>query len=134
MNKAEEQHCIAFANWLNFQGLKFTHVVNEVGGAVTERFRAQREGARLKRVGKSSGVPDYMILTHKGIVWVEMKDPACKLKKGDVMEGWTTQKRRGGLYREQYEWILAINEVPGTQAAVCYGADEAVEFVTKILK
>lgn len=135
MNKPEEQHCIAFANWLDFQGLKFTHIVNEVGGAVRNRKFAMIEGVRLKKMGKSSGVPDYVILTHKGTLWVEMKDPSKKLKKGNVMEGWKEgQKKRGGLSAEQKEWIEAINEVPNAQAEVCYGADEAIAFVERILK
>lgn len=130
----EDQHCEAFANWLEVNKLKFTHIANENSMSWVDSKSAMIAGARAKRIGLRKGIPDFVVLTPKGVVWVEMKDPKKKLKQGDAIEGWTeNQKERGGLKREQYEWILAINKTPGTQAQVCYGADEAVKFISKFI-
>ena len=128
----EDQHSIAFAKWLNANKIKFTHIGNENGMSWSNPKQAMILGAKLKRLGLHKGLPDYMMLLSQGALWVEMKDPKLKLKNGDVMQGWTTQKKRGGLSREQYDWIIALNATPGTQAAVCYGVDEAIKFVTAI--
>jgi hypothetical protein len=139
MNKPEEAQCIMFTQWLEMNRLKFTHIVNEVSfGALSNtpqgQLTARIQGAKLKKLGKSSGVPDYMILTPKGTVWLEMKIPSLKPKKGHWNEGWKPmQQSRAGVSRQQKDWIDAINEVPGTQADVCFGSIDAIEFVTRIL-
>lgn len=134
MNKVEESHCRAFHNWLTLKGLKHTHIVNEVGGAVTNRQRAMREGARLKRMGKSSGVPDYVVLTPQATVWIEMKRPDLKPKNGDWTDEWTPEaKSKAGVKRDQKEWLDAINNTPGSEAFVAYSSLEAIEYVSQFL-
>lgn len=132
--RPEDRECEHFASWLELKKLKFSHIANEsVLGALNQKA-ALIIGSKLKRMGQRKGVPDYVVLTPKGTVWVELKDPAKKLKKGDVMEGWEGgQDTRGGLKREQYDWINAINKTPGAQAKVCYGHKEAEEFVSHFL-
>ena len=130
----EDQHCIAFTNWLEVQKLKFSHIGNENGLSWSNPKQAMILGAKLKRLGLRKGLPDFIILTERGTLWVEMKDPKLKLKSGDPLTEWKEgQKERGGVKFEQKEWILALNATPSAQAAVCYGADEAVKFVSKFI-
>jgi hypothetical protein len=110
----EKDECIAFANWLNLKGLKFTHIANETG--FRDPKTAMIVQSQKKRLGMSKGFPDYIILTPKGVVFVEMK----RVKGSTMKPG-------------QSEWIDAINEVKGAQAKICYGFEQAKEFVEHFL-
>ena len=133
--KPEEIECIAFSQWLEFQKLKFTHIPNENVFSFMNRNMAVRLGAKQKRCGVRKGLPDYIILTPRGSLFVEMKEPKKKPKKGNPLENWKEgQLSKGGISREQKDWIDAINATPGAQAAVCYSAEEAIVFVQRILK
>lgn len=137
----EEIECIAFSQWLHFRGLKHAHIANEVnwGGfkkSPQAKAMAARIGAKMKKMGKSAGTPDYVILTPKGVLFIEMKEPGKKLKGCDnPLNGWKEgQKTRGGVSLEQKEWMEAINAVPLAQAEVCYGVEEAIKCVQRILE
>jgi hypothetical protein len=124
--------------WLEMHRYKFTHIVNEVSfGKLSNtkdgQLTASIQGSKLKRLGKSSGVPDYMILTPKGVVFIEMKDPKLKPKKGNWNDNWKPEaKSKAGVKREQKEWIDAINATPVAQADVCYGCIDAIEFIRRL--
>lgn len=122
-NPKEDEECFAFSDWLKLNNIPHTHVANESGSNSQE---AKRRGAKLKRMGLSSGVWDYDIFVPiKGIdntvdcyqeLRVEMK------------------KRHGGVVSpEQKEWGK-IYELTGTPCKVCKGADEAIKFVNGYLK
>lgn len=133
--KPEEIECIAFTQWLEFQKLKFTHIPNENVFSFMNRNMAMRLGAKQKKCGVRKGLPDYIVLTPKGTLFIEMKEPKKRLKKGDPLTGWKPgQKAKGGLSLDQKEWIDAINATPGAQACVSYDAQEAIKFVQRILK
>ena len=68
---------------------------------------------RLKKEGVVPGVPDYIIVLSSGggIAFVELK----------AMDGKPS--------KEQVEWINSINRCDNSEAKVCYGAKEAIEFV-----
>jgi AraC-like DNA-binding protein len=128
----EDHESISFVQWLEFSKYKFTHIANEAGFSGPSSFAVTR---KKKRLGVSPGVPDFMILMPQGVVWVEMKTWGSKLKKGSWKDDWKSgQKSRGGVSLEQKEWIEAINATPGTYAEVCYGAIEAIAFVSKFNK
>jgi len=100
-----------FAQWCRLKKLKFSHIPNETyTPSMGARIRNQQSGV-------DSGVPDYVVLTPKGVIWVEMK------------------RRKGSITSPaQLEWIEAINAIPGTQAQVCKGAQEAIDFVSKFIQ
>lgn len=133
-NRSEETEGVVFASWCRQNNLHFTHIPNQNDWSFMSRQMALRLASKNKRMGVSTGIPDYMILTPKGILWVELKRVSLKGEE-DPLQGWKEgQKSKGGLKRSQKEWIDAINKTPGTQAAVCYGAEEAIAFVEPFLK
>lgn len=71
--------------------------------------------ARNKASGVVKGVPDYLVITPKGVVFVELK----RLSGGKVS-------------KEQQEWIVRLTEA-GCPSRVCRGADEAISFVKEHL-
>lgn len=132
----EDIQCTMFTQWLEMQKLKFTHIPNENIYSFMDRGLAQYLGGKAKKIGVRAGLPDYVILTPRGVLWVEMKPPSSKPKSGESpLINWKPgQKTKGGLGIAQKDWILAINETPSTQAEVCYGAEEAIAFVSRILQ
>ena len=101
----ESKECETFKNYLEVKKLKFTHIVNEGNFPVQYRMK-------LKRMGFSRGIPDYMVLLPNGIAFVEIK----RLKGSHT-------------YPEQVEWIEALNRIPGVEAKICYGSQEAIDFI-----
>jgi hypothetical protein len=106
----EYEECLVFVEWLERMKLKFSHIPQET---YTKSWGVKMKN---KRMGVRSGVPDYLIITPKGLIFVEMK----RLKQGTVSDS-------------QKEWINAINKCSGVQANVCKGASEAIEFVTRFI-
>lgn len=106
----EEVEQIAFVKWLELKGLKFTAIPNST------YTKSIKQKVKNKRMGLRCGLPDLLIITPKGLVFVEMKR-----KQGSVTSD------------EQKEWIEALNKLQGVQAQVCKGADEAINFITKFL-
>lgn len=104
---SEEFECVRFTSWLTSKQLRHSHIPNATN--------SKRQGVKNKKLGTSPGVPDYLILTPAGIVFVEMK------------------RRKGGVTSTyQKEWLAALTrcKVP---AKVCKGFDEAKEFVEEFL-
>lgn len=106
----EYDECKLFAIYLRSNGFLFSHVPNST---FTPSFGAM---ARNKALGVNSGVPDYIIITPKGLLFVEMK-----------------RQKGGQVSASQKEWIAALNELPGVQAEVCYGFEDAVRFIERIM-
>lgn len=106
----EHFECVMFATWLSVKGLKFSHIPNSTW---TPSRRQQQKNVEL---GVSPGVPDYLILTWRGTLYVEMK-----------------RRKGGSTSPDQLEWIDAINKTPGSQAMVCLGFEEAKAFVERLL-
>ncbi len=102
----EDQEAIAFAEMLRLKKLRFSHIVNE---AQTKNWGAIN---KARRMGKAKGVPDYLIVKGRELIFVELK----RTKGGVVSE-------------EQKQWIEALNRVEGVRAGICRGAEEAMRFV-----
>lgn len=85
--------------------IQHTHIVNEQ----PNKQRAIAE----KRMGKSKGMPDYLIFLPNGVnVAIELKEPSGKSKAS----------------KEQVQWLQFLS-TRGFQCAVCHGAFEAVRFL-----
>lgn len=108
----EAQECAQLVAYLRIKGYKFTHIANET----TRGNQAKWQGIRNKRMGTSSGFPDYLVITRKGLVAIEMK----RLKGSIVSE-------------KQKEWITALNAC-GVPARICKGYIEAIAFIDEVEK
>lgn len=110
----EHDECVLLKDWLDqlLWGGKiknYTHVPNET---YTESHTQKRKN---KQEGVKSGFPDYVILTQKCLIVVEMK----RVKGGEVSE---TQK----------VWLAHFTEL-GIPNIVANGFDEAKDFIKKYL-
>lgn len=110
----EQERLISWASWQQnrFPELKLLfHIPN--GGS-----RNTLEAANLKRQGVKAGVPDLFLPVAKGTyhgLFIEMK-----WGKNTVTD-------------KQDEWLHDLT-VQGYKAAVCYGADEAIEIIDNYLQ
>lgn len=138
----EYQECVAFREWMDFHRLMYSHIPNNTFSGYYRGQKAYKNVNQLRKLyalGVHRGVPDYIIITPKALLFVEMK------KKG------------GRVTEDQAKWIEALNginreikvaaccgkedamnlTVPinrgNIAAAICCGADEAIEFVSKFL-
>ncbi|MCQ2975158.1 MAG: VRR-NUC domain-containing protein [Bacteroidales bacterium] len=107
LSEYEEQKL--FVKWLRDNKIKCQSSGN---GFALDTKNNIRYMAKLKATGLSVGFPDLEILIGNGItLYVEMK------------------RTKGGVVSEaQKKWIEWLNE-NGYNAKVCYGAEEAIEFV-----
>lgn len=119
----EDIECEVFHNWLELYGIPHTHIPNE---SKSQTKAAIIRGAKLKRLGVSSGYWDYDVyipaLDLDGevgsyeLVKIEMKRAKKSLSK--VTEG---QKKWGEVY-----------ELAGFECYICYGAEAAEEVVSEV--
>ncbi len=106
----EYNESVAFADYLELlkaQGKVrlYSHIPNET------YTTSWAQKLKNKRMGVSKGFPDYVILTEKEMVVIELK------------------RRKGGkVSKEQEEWIAEFQRL-GIRASVCKGMDEAVDFL-----
>jgi hypothetical protein len=102
----EEDEQIAVVQWCDIVGIPVIHVPNE-------GKRSPSMGAKLKRMGLRSGVPDLFIPRSRGGyhgLFVEMK----------VGSNNPTERQK--------EWIRLLNQ-EGYACAVCYSFEEAIEVI-----
>lgn len=98
-----------FVQWLRLNNLPHFRVPNET---YTKSWAQKNKN---KALGVSAGVPDIFIaLPNIGLIAIEMK----RVKGGSVS---ATQK----------VWIETLNTLPGVQAFVARGANEAIAIIEK---
>lgn len=103
------------AAWLDANHFWWLHVPNE------RRANVQHY-ANMKKLGVKKGVPDNLIVgLPKGAEWRESWHP------GIAIELKAASGRAGA---EQLAWIEVFRRI-GWVAAVCHGADGAIEFVLR---
>lgn len=106
----EQQEAEAFVAWLRMKGYKFFHVPNETGSDPA----AKRRAVRMKRAGVQRGVSDYFVFAEGFRIAIELK-----------------RQRGGRATPEQLGWLDTLAEY-GFRAAVCKGAEDAIEFVERV--
>ena len=117
MTEYDEQ--VAFVEWLELKGLKFTAIPNST---YTTSWNQKRKN---KAMGVRKGLPDLLVFIDNKqsitdnalLLFVEMKRP-----EGGVVSG------------EQKQWIVSLNKVDNVQAEVCKGCKKAIEFVYQYIK
>lgn len=117
MVPTEEQEQRLLCEWAAFQGGRFpelkllVHIPNE-------GKRSFQQGQRLKAIGLRRGFPDLFLPV------------ACGGYHGLMIE---LKRRSGGrVSPEQREWLSELT-AQGYRAALCCGADEAIEEIKKYL-
>lgn len=106
----EDEIHVRIVGELATAGVAFFHVANE-------RRTSQREGAKLKRMGVSPGVPDIVIVT----------PPPC----GGYVAAALELKREGGRpTKEQLHWLGVMRSAEWATAVV-YGLDDARRQLTE---
>ncbi|ANE34360.1 VRR-NUC domain-containing protein [Campylobacter hyointestinalis subsp. lawsonii CCUG 27631] len=107
----EEQEQMKFVSWLRVKKIRHIHVANERMCSVVYK-------KKLKALGTYAGFPDLMIFLANRTLFIEMK---------------RSDKRLSRVSIEQSEWLEFLNLLDEGSAKVCYGADEAIEFVKENL-
>ena len=107
----EEQEQMKFVSWLRVKKIRHIHIANERMCSVVYK-------KKLKALGTYAGFPDLMIFLANRTLFIEMK---------------RSDKRLSRVSKEQREWLEFLNLLDEGSAKVCYGADEAIEFVKENL-
>lgn len=107
----EEQEQMKFVSWLRVKKIRHIHIANERMCSVVYK-------KKLKALGTYAGFPDLMIFLPNRTLFIEMK---------------RSDKRLSRVSKEQNEWLEFLNLIDEGSAKVCYGADEAIEFVKENL-
>lgn len=117
----EESEQVALVQWLRLKKIPHAHTPNE-GKMAIQYMKKQ------KAQGLSKGFPDLTIFLPTKIVFIEMKRRAKETKTGKLSVSHTK------VSEEQNEWINTINCYDYAVAKVCYGCEEAIEFIEKLQK
>lgn len=104
---SEKAEHLKLVSWLNLKHLHFNHTANE-------RKTTARQGAELKRLGVKKGFPDISIYLNDKVLFIELKRAV---------------KSKSKVSPDQVEWIEFFNSVHYAKAKICYGANEAIEFI-----
>lgn len=96
---------LKFVAWMKAQGLLFSHL------PLSTWSPSWSQKIKNKAQGVMPGVPDYIVLTGKKVIFIELK------------------RRKGyKVSPQQITWLERLNSL-GNPAKLCRGADEAIEFV-----
>lgn len=115
----EHEEAVILCQWMSLRGLFYFHCTSEAK-------RSYGLARYLQAEGMVSGVPDYIILSHPknafGVAEYDGISPPVFLEL----------KRKGGRLSPSQEAFLARLQAEGYATIVAYGADEAIEELTKI--
>jgi len=119
----EYQECVSLASYLQLlhnQGkvTEYAHLINELS---LNRRAGQRPNlaylGKRKAEGWRPGVPDYIVVTPKHVLFIEMK-----------------RKQGGKVSEHQESWLKALQCTGKVKAGVCYGFNEAKKMIDGIIK
>jgi hypothetical protein len=112
----EDAEHYAVVQWCEWNGIDVFHVPNST---YTKSIMVRTKNALL---GVKSGIPDlWFPIAGVGMVVIEMKRQNVK------------GSTRGRASQAQIEWMEKLNKVPGVQAFLCEGAEEAVKTLLPFL-
>lgn len=108
---SEYQEQVSVVEYLEAKGLIYSAIPNSTWTS------SMKQKVMNKRMGLRPGLPDMVVaLPGTGLLFIEMK------------------RRKGGVVsRHQKQWIETLNTIPGVEAKVCLGSDEAIAFVRQYL-
>lgn len=112
--KPEEAECVALVEYLEL--IKDSKNVIVYSHTAQETYtKSWRQKHRNKSMGVRPGVPDYIIVTDKLVIFLEMK-----------------RKKGGRLREDQKVWLEAV-EGKKVVSQVCNGFDEAKKFFERTI-
>lgn len=124
---SEHEEAVKVATYLNAlaeckQIIAYTKVATEFFGNWGLLRKLQAEGMR-------GGHPDYVILTKKGLIFVELK------KKIEIGKRGKPLKNNHQATPEQLLWIDTLNGYNSKEivATVACGADEAIKYIQQYI-
>ena len=113
MIPTEATECKALVQWMRKHPgiVNFTHVKNE-------NYGPKQKWKKLAdmHMGVRRGVPDYIVLTTKGLVFIEMK-----------------RQKGGTLSPKQKQWLMQLREYGKVTAIECKGFPEAKNALTRFI-
>lgn len=116
----EEEEQAQFVSWLEMVGLRFSSVPNST------YTTSWKQKSKNYYTGLRAGFPDMVVLI-----------PARRAKDGQGHFLCIEMKRQQGgvISQVQKDWHAAINglEIPGVDAVVARGAQEAIEYINTML-
>lgn len=139
MLESDEQ--ALFVQFLRIRRIKHTSIPNSFFPQESKRctiYEAKKRKNRkfgminkFKKEGWNKGLCDLLLIIpfadgEKRLVFIEMKQPKKTGKSGKLIGG-------GKISPEQQVWINALNECKDVGAYVCYGADEAISLIERLL-
>jgi hypothetical protein len=110
--KGEDAEQIAVMDWIRLMNLD-----NIVMHIANQRATSPMQGAKLKRMGVKSGVSDLFIVRSSGHwkgLWLELKSKTGKVSPKQLQ-------------------FLADMKAEGYDTAICFGADNAIDYIKKYL-
>lgn len=116
----EDDEAVCLSTWLKLKKIPHTHVPLE--GKMQIVYMK-----KLAAMGCSKGFPDYIIFTPTKQLFVELKRRRITKKNGEP--GASPSK----VGKEQQEWVDSINCYDYAEARICYGWNEAQEFIEEYL-
>ena len=115
LTTSEHSEQCSFVEWLEVNRYKFSAIPNSTWTSFSQQRKNKQEGVR-------PGLPDILVIVKNKLVWIEMKRPDRKPKRGG----------KGGVSDVQKEWHKVLNACDNCQVFVAYGADEARSIITGI--
>ena len=115
-NPLEEDEQSALVQWLDLNRILYNISISGV-------YLHPATFNRIKKIGYRAGLPDIIIFD---------RPPVCH--NGFVFSGAAIElkRRSGGVVSEdQKDWINKLSD-RGWAASVCYGCDEAIEFLKNL--
>ena len=119
----EYEECLALVDWLRVNHIPHHHCASE---SQSGSRNAMIRGAKLKRMGQSRGYWDYDI-------YVPIKGITGDVDCYELIKIEMKRKKGSQISDEQKEW-QKIYEMAGIRCKICYGADDAIEFINAIYK
>lgn len=109
----EYAECVALSQYLDLlqrqkKILRYTHIPAET---YTKSWAAKTKN---KKMGVYKGFPDYVIVLHTGILFLEMK-----------------RQKGGAISQEQKDWLFDLARFENT--AICYGFSGAKQTIDNLI-
>lgn len=115
LKTSEHDEQVSFVEWLEVNRYKFSAIPNSTWTSFSHQRKNKQEGVR-------PGLPDLLVIVKNKLVWIEMKRPDRKPKRGG----------KGGVSDVQKEWHDVLNACDNCQVFVAYSDLEAREIIRSI--
>jgi len=121
--EAEEQKCLV--QWLRLNNIMHFAPVNENNTFKQNKTYAMIAEQKAKAAGKLKGVSETIVLLDSKILFIELKRKKKVLKNGSFSISHTQ------VSKEQYDFLTRVSKFDYADSALCYGWNEAREFIDK---